>query len=49
MKEFKIFHRRNLPHLQPKGAAFFVTYLLHDALPGSLKRRLQEEHELKLT
>lgn len=48
MKEPNTFHKRNLPHIQPKGATFFVTYLLHDALPSQLKLKLQEEYKLKV-
>lgn len=36
------FYRRNLPHLQPHGGEFFVTFNLKDSIPKSVI------HELKL-
>lgn len=35
-KTKKTFHRRDLPHLQPLGGTFFVTYNLFDAIPRRL-------------
>ena len=48
--DYKPFYRRNLPHIQPSGATFFVTF----HLAGSLPQRILEEwkaeksHFLKL-
>ncbi|WP_235299638.1 transposase [Portibacter marinus] len=33
MKKDKIFYRRNLPHIQPIGATFFITCSLKGAIP----------------
>jgi REP element-mobilizing transposase RayT len=49
MRSPKIFHRRNLPHIQPQGATFFVTYLLHGAMPAPLKEKLLAERESRIT
>ena len=37
--DYKPFYRRNLPHIQPSGATFFVTF----HLAGSLPRRILEQ------
>jgi REP element-mobilizing transposase RayT len=42
---FKPFYRRNLPHIQPPGATFFITFRLHDSLPIELLQRWREEDE----
>ena len=42
----KTFYRRHLPHLQPLGGTFFVTFLLYGALPRSLLEKLQDEYIL---
>jgi putative transposase len=42
MKEF---YRRHLPHWQPKGAVFFVTFRLKGSLPSEVIKSLREEHE----
>ncbi|TNE61003.1 MAG: hypothetical protein EP344_06660 [Bacteroidetes bacterium] len=45
----KDFYRRNLPHWQPSGADFFVTFRLHGSLPKDVLRALQQEkHRLEL-
>lgn len=49
MKTPKAFYRRNLPHIHPIGATFFVTYLLHGAIPKPLLRKLKGEHELTIS
>ena len=38
-------YRRNLPHIQPEGATFFVTTRLHGSLPEAAWQRLQAERE----
>ncbi len=48
MRKPKIFQRRKLPHIQPPGATFFVTYLLHGAMPAPLMEKLKAENEFNL-
>lgn len=40
---YRIHYRRNLPHIQPPGASFFVTFRLAGSLPASVQRTLQAE------
>lgn len=42
------FYRRNLPHIHPIGACFFVTWRLHDSLPKAVWEQLQEERRKAL-
>lgn len=44
----KIFYKRNLPHYQPPGYTFFVTYRLIGSLPIETIKRLKEEREKEL-
>ncbi len=39
------FYKRNLPHIQPKGATLFVTFRLAGSLPRAVIERLQVEYE----
>jgi REP element-mobilizing transposase RayT len=41
----KEFYRRHLPHWQPQGAVFFVTFRLKDSLPYEVIESLREERE----
>ena len=41
--DYKPFYRRNLPHLQPPGATFFVTFHLAGSLPRSALRQWRSE------
>ena len=41
--DYKPFYRRNLPHIQPPGATFFVTFHLAGSLPQSVLQRWREE------
>jgi len=41
----ELFFRRNLPHWQPIGAAFFITYRLAGTLPGIVIAKLKKEYE----
>jgi putative transposase len=41
------YYRRNLPHFQPTGAAFFVTFRLAGSMPQEAIQRLTEEHRLE--
>ena len=46
MEEHKIEYRRNLPHIQPPGATFFVTFRLYGSLPVSVIKELKEEAKI---
>ena len=41
--KFKEFYIRNLPHFQPEGAIFAVTFRLAFSLPHKIKDKLKEE------
>jgi len=43
--EYRLFHRRHLPHYQPEGAIFFITFRLAGSLPQEALARLLEEAE----
>jgi putative transposase len=43
--DYKRSYRRNLPHLQPAGATFFVTFRLAGSLPKSVVEQWQNERE----
>jgi len=40
-------YRRNLPHIQPPGATFFVTARLHGSLPQDVRQQLHADHEAR--
>jgi REP element-mobilizing transposase RayT len=42
---YKPEYRRNLPHIQPKGATFFVTFRLVDSVPRAVQKRWKEEKD----
>ena len=45
---YKPFYRRNLPHIQPPGATFFVTFHLSGSLPRAiLKQWRAERHQIE--
>ena len=48
--DYKAFYRRNLPHIQPPGATFFVTFHLAGSLPKRILEQWKSEksHLLKL-
>ena len=48
MPNYKIYYKRNLPHYQPPGYTFSVTFRLTDSLPLHIIKKLQAEKELKL-
>jgi putative transposase len=48
MKKYKTYYKRNLPHYQPLGYAFFVTYRLNGSLPVQIIKRLKQERESEL-
>ncbi len=39
---------RNLPHIYPRGATFFITFCLYNALPSKVVKEIQEEYDLKI-
>jgi REP element-mobilizing transposase RayT len=41
----KPFYRRRLPHIQPEGATFFITFRLAGSLPVEVIEKLRAEHE----
>ena len=40
----KIYYKRNLPHIQPKGELFFVTWTVKNAIPAKKRLILQNEY-----
>ncbi|HEC33887.1 MAG TPA: hypothetical protein ENI37_04145 [Chloroflexi bacterium] len=42
---YKPFYQRRLPHLQPPGATFFITFRLKDSLPQPVLEELRAERE----
>jgi len=48
MPNYQIYYKRNLPHYQPQGYTFFVTFRLSDSLPLHVIKRLQADQESKL-
>lgn len=48
MKQYKTYYKRNLPHYQPPGYTFFVTYRLNGSLPVEVIERLKQEREKEL-
>lgn len=40
-------HRRNLPHIYPEGAIFFVTFRLKNSIPLEVLGKMQEDRALK--
>jgi putative transposase len=43
LKNGKSFYKRNLPHLQPAGGTFFVTFRLYGSLPVIKLQQLREK------
>ena len=41
--DYKLFYRRNLPHIQPPGATFFVTFHLAGSLPRTILQQWKAE------
>lgn len=39
---YKEFHRRNLPHVQPKNGILFVTYCLYNVFPLSIRKKFAD-------
>lgn len=47
MQKIKTHYRRNLPHIQPIGATFFVTFRLKGSIPMAMLYQLRQEFEEK--
>jgi putative transposase len=47
-KSVKTFYRRNLPHFQPIGASFFLTFRLYESIPTSKVFQLKREFDNSL-
>ena len=45
----KTFYRQRLPHIQPIGATFFVTFRLFGSIPYTKIRELKDDYHLKLS
>ena len=43
----KIVYQTNLPHIQPIGEVFFVTFRLVDSLPAEVLQKLQDDYAYK--
>jgi len=43
--DFNLFYERNLPHYQPPGATFFITFRLAGSLPKEVMERLEQEKQ----
>lgn len=48
MNIFKTYYKRNLPHFQPIGYTYFVTFRLHGSLPVQIIKQLKDEREKHL-
>jgi putative transposase len=44
----KTFYRQRLPHIQPKGAAFFVTFRLFGSIPYARLKVLKDDYHSKV-
>lgn len=44
----KTFYRQRLPHIQPKGAAFFVTFRLFGSIPHGRLKELKDDYHSKV-
>ncbi len=44
----KTFYRQRLPHIQPKGAAFFVTFRLFGSIPYARLKQLKDDYHSKV-
>jgi hypothetical protein len=41
--DYREFYRRNLPHIQPRGAAFLVNFRLTGSLPAEVVKELRDD------
>ncbi len=44
----KTYYRQRLPHIQPIGASFFVTFRLYGSIPYAHLGKLKEEYQKKI-
>ncbi|MBI9069537.1 MAG: transposase [Salinivirgaceae bacterium] len=42
-------YRRNLPHIQPQGGMFFITFRLYGSIPISVLEKISEAYEIENT
>jgi len=47
-KRIKTRYRRNLPHIQPIGATFFVTFRLYGSIPKQALENLSSKHKFEV-
>jgi REP element-mobilizing transposase RayT len=47
-KKFKQIYRQRLPHIQPPGYTFFVTFRLFESIPRSKLKEIKLEYEEKM-
>ncbi len=40
---YQPYYRRHLPHIQPPGATFFITFRLVNSLPPEILEKLEQE------
>ena len=40
------YYRRNLPHWQPSGGEYFITFMLNNSLPAHVIRQIKENRKL---
>lgn len=45
----KLFYHRNLPHYQPAGGVFFVTFRLAESIPFAKLQDMKRRHQLRKT
>jgi hypothetical protein len=43
----KEYYKRKLPHIQPEGATFFVTFRLFGSIPYAALQKLKQEYEIR--
>ncbi len=48
MSKIKTFYRRNLPHILPIGATFFITFRLYGSLPVAVLKKINDKYEEKI-
>ena len=48
MKKIKAYYRRNLPHIQPIGATFFVTFRLFNSIPYATLKPMKEAYKRRV-
>ncbi|MCZ2100751.1 MAG: hypothetical protein LC107_04340 [Chitinophagales bacterium] len=46
--KFKTYYRQRLPHIQPIGATFFVTFRLYGSIPYTQYKSLKDEFQHKI-